>query len=216
MATVTKGRTFVSGEIITPAKLNDVVDLATVTDIQTADIADGQVTDVKLATGIDANKITTGTLPIARIADGDVVNAKLASGIDASKLTTGTLPIARVADGAVTAAKLDGAQAGSAPIFGARAWVRFVGTAASPTIAAAGNVTSVTKNSTGNYTITFTTAMPDTLYATLVTGRRASPGASLGMIAEGGTYTATQVQIRFVATDSSAVDVDMGTVAIFR
>jgi hypothetical protein len=35
-----------------------------------------------------------------------VTNAKLASDIDASKLTTGTLPIARIADSAVTAAKL--------------------------------------------------------------------------------------------------------------
>jgi hypothetical protein len=79
MATVTKGRTFTSGETVTPAKLNDVVDLATVTDIQTADIADGQVTDAKVATGIDASKLTTGTLPIARIADGAVSAAKLAA-----------------------------------------------------------------------------------------------------------------------------------------
>jgi microcystin-dependent protein len=82
MATVTKGRTFVSGETVTPAKLNNVVDLATVTDIQTADIADGQVTDAKLATGIDASKLTTGTLPIARIADGAVTAAKLTSGVE--------------------------------------------------------------------------------------------------------------------------------------
>jgi hypothetical protein len=87
MATVTKGRTFVSGEIITPAKLNNVVDLATVTNIQTADIADGQITT-------------------AKILDANVTDAKLATGIDASKLTTGTLPIARIADGVVTPAKL--------------------------------------------------------------------------------------------------------------
>jgi hypothetical protein len=87
MATITKGRTFTSGETVTPAKLNDVVDLATVTNIQTADIADGQVT-------------------AAKILDANVTNAKLASDIDASKLTTGTLPIARIADAAVTPAKL--------------------------------------------------------------------------------------------------------------
>jgi hypothetical protein len=56
MANVTKGRTFTSGETVTPAKLNDVVDLATVTNIQTADIADGQVTQAKLA----SNVTTTG------------------------------------------------------------------------------------------------------------------------------------------------------------
>ena len=71
-----------------------------------AGITDGAVTNVKIASGVDAAKLTTGTLPIARIADGAVTNAKLASDIDAAKLTTGTLPIARIADGAVTNAKL--------------------------------------------------------------------------------------------------------------
>jgi microcystin-dependent protein len=91
MATVTKGRTFTSGETVTPAKLNNVVDLATVTNIQTADIADGQVTDAKLATGIDASKITTGTLPIARIADGDVTLAKLVTAVQQSLLPAGAV-----------------------------------------------------------------------------------------------------------------------------
>lgn len=62
-----------------------------------------------------------------------------------------------VADGAVTAPKLSGAQTGTAPIFGARAWVTFNGSTA--TIAASGNMPSVTKNATGNYTLNFTTAM---------------------------------------------------------
>ena len=62
MATVTKGRTFVSGEIITPAKLNDVVDLATVTDIQTADIADEQVTPAKLGPAVQQALVPTGAV----------------------------------------------------------------------------------------------------------------------------------------------------------
>lgn len=58
MATVTKGRTFVSGETVTPAKLNELVDNATVTAIQTADISDSQITTAKIA---DAN-VTTAKL----------------------------------------------------------------------------------------------------------------------------------------------------------
>lgn len=58
MATVTKGRTFVSGETVTPTKLNELVDLATVTAIQTADISDAQITTAKIA---DAN-VTTAKL----------------------------------------------------------------------------------------------------------------------------------------------------------
>lgn len=83
--------------------------------IATADIADGAVTNAKLATGIDASKITTGTLagslvgtgisagnittgtlPTAQIAAGSIDNTKLATGIDASKITTGVLPTAVV------------------------------------------------------------------------------------------------------------------------
>jgi hypothetical protein len=78
MATVTKGRTFTSGETVTPAKLNNLVDLATVTDIQTADIADGQVTTAKIA---DANvttaKIADANVTTAKIADANVTTAKL-------------------------------------------------------------------------------------------------------------------------------------------
>jgi len=56
---------------------------------------------------------------------------------------------------------------GSAPIYACRAWVNFDGTGASSanlTIRASGNISSVFKNSTGIYTVNFTTAMPDTNY----------------------------------------------------
>jgi hypothetical protein len=48
MATVTKGKTFVSGETVTPPKLNDLVDNATVTNIATADISDSAITTAKI------------------------------------------------------------------------------------------------------------------------------------------------------------------------
>jgi uncharacterized protein YaiE (UPF0345 family) len=52
-----------------------------------------------------------------------------------------------------------------ATAYGCRAWVNFDGTTASPsTIRGSGNVTSVTKNATGKYTVNFTTAMPDANY----------------------------------------------------
>ena len=80
MATVTASYNWVSGETVTPTKLNS-------TAAPTVVVAD--------------NEITT-----AKILDANVTNAKLASDIDASKLTTGTLPIARIADAAVTPTKL--------------------------------------------------------------------------------------------------------------
>lgn len=68
MATVSKGRQFVSGETVTPTKLNELVDNATVTAIQTADISDSQITTAKIA---DAN-VTT-----AKLANTAVTPAKL-------------------------------------------------------------------------------------------------------------------------------------------
>jgi hypothetical protein len=45
-----------------------------------------------------------------------------------------------------------------------RAWVNFNGTG-TVAIRAAGNVSSITDNGTGDYTVNFTTAMPDANYA---------------------------------------------------
>jgi hypothetical protein len=55
-------------------------------------------------------------------------------------------------------------QIGTAPTFGARAWVNFDGTG-TVSIRASGNVSSITDQGTGNYTVNLTTAMPDTNYS---------------------------------------------------
>jgi hypothetical protein len=117
--TVTPGYNWVSGEVVTPAKMNlAAAPTATVSTIVAADIAADSITTVKI---LDAN----------------VTNAKIASGVDAAKLTTGTLPADRIASGAITTAKINaaaitadklaGAQTGAAPIYGVRAWVNFDG-----------------------------------------------------------------------------------------
>jgi hypothetical protein len=53
---------------------------------------------------------------------------------------------------------------GSAPSYTCRAWVNFNGTG-TVAIRASGNVSSITDNGTGDYTVNFTTAMPDADYA---------------------------------------------------
>jgi len=57
---------------------------------------------------------------------------------------------------------------GSMPMYACRAWVHFDGTQASG-YKAAGNVNTVTRGTTGVYTITFITAMPSTNYTCIVT-----------------------------------------------
>jgi hypothetical protein len=56
------------------------------------------------------------------------------------------------------------AASGAAPVFACRAWVNFNGTG-TVAIRASGNVSSITDNGTGNYTVNFTTSMPDANYA---------------------------------------------------
>jgi hypothetical protein len=51
-----------------------------------------------------------------------------------------------------------------------KAWVNFNGTNGS--IRSSFNVSSVTRNSTGDYTVTYTTALPDNAYAYFALGRR--------------------------------------------
>lgn len=53
---------------------------------------------------------------------------------------------------------------GSAPSYTCRAWVNFNGTG-TVAIRGSGNVSSITDNGTGDYTVNFTTAMPDVNYS---------------------------------------------------
>jgi hypothetical protein len=56
---------------------------------------------------------------------------------------------------------------GSAPSYTCRAWVNFNGTG-TVAIRASGNVSSITDNGTGDYTVNFTTAMPDANFSASV------------------------------------------------
>lgn len=56
-----------------------------------------------------------------------------------------------------------------ATAYGCRAWVNFDGTG-TVAIRESGNVSSITDNGTGDYTVNFTNAMPDTNYAVLASG----------------------------------------------
>ena len=70
----------------------------------------------------------------------------------------------------LTTPNIDSAQfatvSGTAPIYPCRAWVNFNGTG-TVAIRASGNVTSITDNGTGDYTVNFTTAMSDASYASV-------------------------------------------------
>lgn len=79
--------------------------------------------------------------------------------------TAGSLTSGACSGNAATATTIAGTS-GSAPVFGARAWCSWNGaTVGTNAPLAGGNVTSVTRNAAGDYTINFTTAMPHANYA---------------------------------------------------
>jgi len=65
-----------------------------------------------------------------------------------------------------------------APVYGVRAWVSFNGTG-TVAIRGSANVSSITDNGTGDYTVNFTTAMPDTNYAATFTPQDGTAGTAM-------------------------------------
>jgi hypothetical protein len=151
------------------------------------------------------------------------------TGISAGGLPDGCIQTADVADANITAPKLSGAQSGSAPVYGCRAWVNFDGTrneadtgastnGANVKIRASGNVASVLKNGTGDYTITFTTAMPDANYC-CVDGQPTSMGSPSAQANQIGfnTYTTTSVKVTIENSGNGTYgDKSLLNIAIFR
>jgi len=102
---------------------------------------------------------------------------------------------------------------GSAPSYSARAWVNFNGTG-TVAIRASGNVSSITDNGTGNYTVNFTNSMPDTSYAIL--GMTAYAG---GVCEEVSAPIRTVSAVKILTpqtTNGAPTDYSNVNVAIFR
>ena len=103
---------------------------------------------------------------------------------------------------------------GIALAFGCRAWVNFDGTTSPGTIRASGNVSSVTRNSTGDYTVNFTTAMPDANYSAIATAGRDS--AFVGRYASVRSQATGNVRIQSSFASADLASAPIVNVAIFR
>lgn len=100
-----------------------------------------------------------------------------------------------------------------ATAYGCRAWVNFNGTG-TVAIRASGNVSSITDNGTGDYTVNFTTAMPDANYAVDGVGKRTGfnePGTVVPL-----TYASGSIRIVTGSGSFTLTDSDNVNVAIFR
>lgn len=242
MGAVQTTYTFTATDTITSAKMNNIIDQTTITTDaiigSTLDVASGRL-KVR-ALGITSNEIADGQVTSDKILNGTIVNADInaSAAIELSKLATGALPTAitiasanivngtivadDIENATITAPKLNGAQNGSAPIYGVRAWVSFdaerdaSGAVNSSNtnrfIRGSGNVASVLKTGTGRYTVTFTTAMPNANYATIV-GSDANPNHKIaGVINPNASFV--NIAYSQINTSSARIDPEWGQVII--
>ena len=106
----------------------------------------------------------------------------------------------------------------------AKAWVNFNGTTSPGTIRASFNVSSVTKNGTGDYTVNFSSALSDANYVTVGSCNRPSGGNGDGILSlyavnnSGALVDPTTSAARISTSLFSNSDVDMTfiCVAFFR
>jgi hypothetical protein len=126
----------------------------------------------------------------------------------------GTLTISTLSDGTNSTSATNCIQ-GSA-----KAWVNYNGS--TPAISASYNISSVTRNSAGNYTLNFTNAFSDTKYCTLINSTLDTSGSYVqfsGMLSTTGTPSLkSTTQVTVVTTNNSiaATDTQQLSVAIFR
>jgi hypothetical protein len=105
----------------------------------------------------------------------------------------------------------------SATAYGCRAWVNFNGTG-TVAIRASGNVSSITDNGTGDYTVNFATAMPDANYNVTGTAPRnnANDTLILGPKGNASTYSTSAVRIAALSDGGAMEDSPIVSVSIFR
>jgi hypothetical protein len=96
-----------------------------------------------------------------------------------------------------------------------KAWANFTGS--NGTINGYFNVSSVTRNSTGNYTVAFTTALANANYA-VATSLYAGDTNSTASLTTGSTYSTTQLQLNanyYGAYVNNRFDPISASVAVF-
>ena len=200
---------------LTAINANNIVD-ATITG---AKLTSATITGDKIGVGqITSNLFAAGAVSTSNISSGNSnVSVTSANG----NVTIGTAGSERMRITSDGNLQFNSGYGSVATAYGCRAWVNFDGTG-TPAIRASGNVSSITDNGTGDYTVNFTTALVDNNYGIATGGMRDSDNnGSLNLTAikltTYGTGVATSY-IRVLAENDSGTRVDplMYCVQIFR
>lgn len=159
--------------------------------VTTSKIAAGAVSTAALVDGaVSATKLGTDAVETVKIKDANVTTAKLA---DASVET------AKVKDAAVTAPKLSGAQTGTAPVFGVRAWAQIDGVTAA--------------NTTGTYTRAGTTVTVAATAHGFLVGHTAYLDFQTGSASDGAFVVASVIDANnFTVTHGSSGSTSGGVI----
>ncbi|KAF5079254.1 hypothetical protein DSECCO2_131700 [anaerobic digester metagenome] len=106
---------------------------------------------------------------------------------------------------------------GGAPMYTCRAWVNFNGASNVPSIRSSGNVSSLTDNGVGDYTVNFATAMSHASYSTIATGSDTALPRPVPFCVKASTTNGVRlVQWYMTGTQGQGLyDGDINTVAIF-
>jgi len=104
-----------------------------------------------------------------------------------------------------------------ATAYGCRAWVNFDGTG-TPAIREDGNVSSITDNGTGDYTVNFSTAMPDVNYAVAGFAGTSTAGTGILVVCYTNTSAYATGSMRFRTNNQNPANEDAlyCNVSIFR
>ncbi len=231
MAVITSGKTFANGEQLSADKLNQVITAAT---FNASDAVDGStMTLVGGAMAVRDSGIVT-----AKIANSNVTKAKIENVANMKVLgnTSGSATAPQEVaildednmstDSATSLATQQSIKAyvdshgitqstGTAPYYGVRAWANYDGVL--DTLNANGNIASVVRNSIGNYTFTFTTAMPDANYAvSLSYSSETNVQHGVGFVKVGQTATSFSVQFFNAANDNNKMDKEVVLIQVIR
>ena len=145
-----------------------------------------------------------------------ILELKTGTGSGTTAVTIDTSQNVTLATGIAGDFKMNSGYGSVATAYGCRAWVNFNGTG-TVAIRASGNVSSITDRGTGEYTINFTSAMPDANYA--VSGIGGSSSTINGVFFEAPVRTAqttSAVQLAIVSRTGTLTDVDYISAVVFR
>ena len=110
--------------------------------------------------------------------------------------------------------KFDSGYGSAATAYGCRAWVNFNGTGV-VAIRASGNVSSITDNGTGDFTVNFSTAMPDSNFSAVISSGNPSGTPNIDR-EEISAYTTSTCRMLFTMSGVASIDPTYVNVAIFR